>query len=45
MLRRIPVSLVIGALALLALPPVLLWLGLTMTSATEVVVFAIACMG
>jgi ABC-type branched-subunit amino acid transport system ATPase component/ABC-type branched-subunit amino acid transport system permease subunit len=45
MLRRIPVSLVIGTLALLALPPVLLSLGLTMTSATEVVVFAIACMG
>jgi len=44
MIARIPVQLVIAAAALLALPPVLIALGLTMTSATEVVVFAIACM-
>ena len=37
-------DLLIGAAAMLALPPVLLALGLTMTSATEVVVFALACM-
>ncbi|GGG49858.1 branched-chain amino acid ABC transporter ATP-binding protein/permease [Chelatococcus composti] len=36
--------LVIAAVGLLALPPVLLALGLTMTSAAEVVIFAIACM-
>ena len=36
--------LLIAALALLALPPVLLALGLTMTSASEVVIFATACM-
>ena len=38
-------DLVVAAAGLVALPPVLLALGLTMTSATEVVVFAIACMG
>jgi len=44
MLKRIPVQLVIAAIGLLALPPVLIALGLTTTSATEVVVFGIACM-
>src|SRR3978361_1362388 len=44
MLIRLPVPLLIAALALVALPPVLLALGLTMTSATEVVVYAMACM-
>src|SRR3954453_9584093 len=44
MLKRLPVPLLVSALALIVLPPVLLALGLTMTSATEVVVFAIACM-
>ncbi len=44
MLKRIPVQLVITAIGLLALPPVLVALGLTTTSATEVVVFGIACM-
>ena len=39
-----PLPLLLGGLALLALPPVLLSLGLTMTSASEVVIFAIACM-
>ena len=34
----------IAALGLLVLPPLLLALGLTMTSATEVVIFALACM-
>jgi ABC-type branched-subunit amino acid transport system ATPase component/ABC-type branched-subunit amino acid transport system permease subunit len=34
----------IAALGLIALPPLLLALGLTMTSATEVVVYAMACM-
>jgi ABC-type branched-subunit amino acid transport system ATPase component/ABC-type branched-subunit amino acid transport system permease subunit len=42
---RVPVPLLIAALALLALPPAMLALGLTMTSATEVVVYAMACMG
>ena len=37
-------DLLIGAAALLLLPPVLLALGLTMTSAAEVVIFAMACM-
>lgn len=40
----IPVPLIITAGALLVLPPALLALGLTMTSATEVVIYAIACM-
>ena len=44
MSKRIPIPLVIAGLALLVLPPVLLSLGLTMTSASEVVIFAIACM-
>ena len=44
MLKRLPVPLLISALALIVLPPVLLALGLTMTSATEVVVYGIACM-
>lgn len=44
MLKRIPVPLVIAAIALLVLPSTLLALGLTVTSATEVVVFGIACM-
>src|SRR5260221_7794059 len=39
-----PIPLLIAALGLLLLPPVLLALGLTMTSATEVVIFAVACM-
>ncbi len=39
-----PIPLLLGGLALLVLPPVLLSLGLTMTSASEVVIFAIACM-
>jgi branched-chain amino acid transport system ATP-binding protein len=44
MLKRLPIPLLISALGLLVLPPVLLALGLTMTSATEVVTYAIACM-
>src|SRR6201747_2532427 len=44
MSKRLPVPLLIAALGLLALPPVLLALGLTMTSATEVVTYALACM-
>src|SRR5436853_4853657 len=44
MLKRLPVPLLVSALALIVLPPILLALGLTMTSATEVVVFALACM-
>src|ERR1700749_209741 len=44
MLKRFPVQLAIAAVCLLILPPVLLALGLTMTSATEVVIFAMACM-
>src|SRR6201747_999366 len=44
MLKRLPIPLLIAALGLLVLPPILLALGLTMTSATEVVVFALACM-
>jgi branched-chain amino acid transport system ATP-binding protein len=40
----IPLPLIITAGALLVLPPALLSLGLTMTSATEVVIYAIACM-
>jgi branched-chain amino acid transport system ATP-binding protein len=44
MLKRLPIPLLIAALGLLVLPPVLLALGLTMTSATEVVTFALACM-
>src|ERR1700760_2635433 len=44
MSNRLPIPLLIAALALLVLPYILLALGLTMTSATEVVVFALACM-
>src|SRR6187551_1309095 len=44
MMKRLPIPLVIAALALFVLPPVLLALGLTVTSATEIVVFALACM-
>src|ERR1700754_5256645 len=44
MLKRLPIPLLVSAITLLALPPVLLALGLTMTSATEVVVYALACM-
>lgn len=42
--KRLPIPLFVAAFGLLVLPPVLLALGLTMTSATEVVVFALACM-
>ena len=45
MLKRLPVPLLIAALGLLVLPPVLLALGLTMTSATEVVTYALAING
>lgn len=44
MLKRIPVQLVVAAIGLLVLPSILTALGLTVTSAVEVVVFAIACM-
>jgi ABC-type branched-subunit amino acid transport system ATPase component/ABC-type branched-subunit amino acid transport system permease subunit len=44
MAKRLPIPLIVAAFALLILPPILLALGLTMTSATEVVVFALACM-
>src|SRR6202163_1283544 len=44
MLKRLPIPLLIAACGLLILPPLLLALGLTMTSATEVVIFATACM-
>ena len=44
MSKRLPVPLLIAALALLALPYLLLALGLTMTSASEVVIYATACM-
>jgi branched-chain amino acid transport system ATP-binding protein len=44
MWKRLPIPLLVAAFALLVLPPILLALGLTMTSATEVVVFALACM-
>src|SRR3954470_11956865 len=44
MLNRLQVPLLIAALALVAQPPALLALGLTMTSASEVVVYAMACM-
>jgi len=43
MSKRLPIPLLIAALGLLVLPPVLLALGLTMTSATEVVIYALAC--
>src|ERR1700687_1039658 len=44
MLKRLPIPLLLPALGLILLPPVLLALGLTMTSATEVVIYATACM-
>src|SRR6266568_2968258 len=44
MSKRPPIPLLIAALGLMLLPPVLLALGLTMTSATEVVTYALACM-
>ena len=44
MVKIFPRPLLITAACLIALPYVLTLLGLTMTSATEVVVFAIACM-
>ncbi len=44
MTKRPPLPLLLAALGLLVLPPVLLALGLTMTSATEVVTYALACM-
>lgn len=44
MSNRIPYQLIVAAVCLLVLPPVLLAMGLTMTSATEVVVYALACM-
>ena len=39
MMKRLPIPLLISALGLFVLPPVLLALGLTMTSASEVVTF------
>ncbi|MDB5655026.1 MAG: transporter [Tardiphaga sp.] len=42
---RFPIPLLIAGIALLLLPSVLLALGLTVTSAIEIVVFALACMG
>src|SRR4051812_35545013 len=42
--RRRPIPLLFAALGIFVLPPVLLSLGLTMTSATEVVTYALACM-
>src|SRR3954447_5735100 len=44
MMKRLPIPLLIAALGIFVLPPVLLSLGLTMTSATEVVTYALACM-
>ena len=44
MAKRLLIPLLIAAFGLLVLPPILLALGLTMTSATEVVTYAIACM-
>src|SRR3984885_355734 len=42
--KLLPFPLLIAGLALLLLPPVLLALGLTMTSASEGVIYATACM-
>src|SRR6266700_559438 len=42
MMKRLPIPLLIAALGIFVLPPVLLSLGLTMTSATEVVTYAVA---
>src|SRR3982075_366469 len=44
MLKRLPIPLLIAAIGIFVLPPGLLALGLTMTSATEVVTYALACM-
>lgn len=44
MSNRFPLPLLFAAIALLVLPPALLALGLTITSATEIVIFALACM-
>jgi branched-chain amino acid transport system ATP-binding protein len=44
MWKRWPIPLLLAGFALLLLPPTLLALGLTMTSASEVVIYAIACM-
>src|ERR1700693_2828544 len=44
MVKRLPIPLLIAAFGLLVLPPILLALGLTMTSATEVVIYALTCM-
>jgi len=44
MWKRLPIPPLMAAFALLVLPPVLLALGLTMTSASEVVIYALACM-
>jgi len=44
MSNRLPLPLIVAGLVLLVLPPILLSLGLTMTSATEVVIYAMACM-
>src|SRR5260370_2254289 len=44
MWKRLPIPLLIAASGLIVLPPLLLALGLTMTSATEVVTYAMACM-
>src|SRR3954451_8075935 len=44
MVKRLPVPLFIAAIGLMLLPAVLLALGLTMTSASEVVIYATACM-
>src|SRR3954464_9353179 len=41
--KFIPLPLLVAALGLLVLPPLLLALGLTMTSASEVVIYALAC--
>jgi ABC-type branched-subunit amino acid transport system ATPase component/ABC-type branched-subunit amino acid transport system permease subunit len=44
MWQRIPMPLVAAAIGLLVLPPILLACGLTITSATEIVIFGLACM-
>jgi branched-chain amino acid transport system ATP-binding protein len=44
MSKRLPLPLFVAGFVLLVLPPILLALGLTMTSATEVVIYAMACM-
>src|SRR6202049_2635706 len=43
-MKRPPTQLLIAAFALLVLPPLLLALGLTMTSSSKVVIYAMACM-